>query len=27
MKSYGGGEVQIIRYGVMRADAAIQSKE
>ncbi len=27
MKSYGGGDVQIIRYGVMRADAAIQNKE
>jgi pilus assembly protein CpaB len=26
MKAYGG-DVQIIRYGVMRADAAIQSKE
>jgi pilus assembly protein CpaB len=27
LKSYGGGEIQVIRYGVMRADAAIQSKE
>jgi len=27
MKSYGGGDVQIIRYGVVRAEAAIQTKE
>jgi pilus assembly protein CpaB len=27
MRSYGGGDVQIIRYGVARADAPIQNRE
>ncbi|HVZ69052.1 MAG TPA: Flp pilus assembly protein CpaB [Rhizomicrobium sp.] len=27
MKSYGAGDVQIIRYGIVRAEAAIQNKE
>jgi pilus assembly protein CpaB len=27
MKSYGGGEVQVIRYGVVRTQAAIENRE